>query len=124
MTLDGGTLKQGDTDYITVTFANRADLSDSHPLKALGLQTPGYSIRLMAKGDKTDADAVAEIDLSPTATGPDIASVEVAPSDTKDLDVGVRGLKLFYEVQISNGNKVFTTEEGQFTVAKELILGV
>lgn len=121
-TLDGGLIHQGDTHYLSTTFKSRESLSSTHPLRLLGFQTEGYGIKFEAKKFRSDSQSL--ISLSPVVTSPDNASIEISPEVTKDLSVDELGLELFYEVQVSNGAQVFTTEKGKFTVTKELITGV
>lgn len=125
MLLNGGSIKQGDTRFIYSSL-NRDELDDDHPLKALGFLTAGYSVILMAKISKSDADVAAAFSITLTPSTADIATGEIAPANTKGLSVPLRGLPLLYEVQISNetAERVFTIEEGEFTVKKELIKGV
>ena len=120
--LNGGTIRQGDTIRLTHTLENGA---------VPHFNSEGYTTRFVVKSAITLPDEDAEITKT-TADGITVVSDLVAetvlvPSDTASLEIPGTSKKYFYELQIAkdDGTEVYTREPltgfASFTIEVDLI---
>lgn len=107
-------ITQGDYERANTVLLNLDELPADHPLKAAGLQTSGYFLRLVAKRSPSRPDSEGLV-LGPerfSVLSPTEANIEFLPEDSLNLPISDGGDLWFYDVQISNadGTRVFTIE--------------
>lgn len=108
----GGSIKQGDTYYLTLTLSSGS--------------LTGSTVRFVAKRKITDTDAsavitkvstsVSQIEILTSTT----AKITILPADTASLDIK-SSLTLYYDVQVTTSTGVVdTVETGSFTIEKDI----
>ena len=130
MNLNGATLIRGDRYDMSLSLTNLDSLVLGHPLKASGLQTSGYSLRLVAKPGKGIADDNAlTINLPDsrfTITSSTAATYVFLPSDTSDIVMSSNTVVYLYDIQIASDaepeNYTYTTESGSFILSKDVAI--
>lgn len=120
--LNGGTIRQGDTIKLTHTLEDGAS---PH------FNSQGYNTRFVVKSSITLPDEDAEITKTDsdgiTVISDLVAETILAPSDTANLQIPGTSKRYFYELQIAknDGTEVYTREPLQgfasFTIEVDLI---
>lgn len=127
--LAGGHINIGDggPNYLNFAMTNRANLPSNHPLKADGLQTLGWTIRVDFKKLKESSDVLLTKISQPNggvrATSKDAGVVDLFPADTLIFEqgnfnqLGIREIHYKAIIRKNDGSAQYTLEEGAFTVS-------
>lgn len=124
--INGASLYQGDRiDNYQTVLVGRLTFPDSHPLKAAGFLTEGFTLRFVAKPDVTladDAPGVINVEMLPTDE--DNAPLLILPAQTANIDFGLKtSIRYSYQIQISDGNEnTYTLDWGVFTLLRDVAI--
>lgn len=117
MELNGASIYQGDTIYVRFELEDYEDMTDSHPLKASGLQTPGYVSVLVVKR-KCFPYEQPVLDVTLTPLSQTLAGIELI-DEMLDVAVGSKPVELSYRVEVKaddDSGRRYTVDQGVFAI--------